>query len=82
MKKINFILNCIIGAFLGGFLGNSAFVLWNHQLHPEQHAFYSAPWYTGILVYGCVAAAVVLVCILAKIVLKLLFKRTDKKRTE
>ena len=75
MKKVNLILNCIIGAFLGGFVGNSAFVLWDHNIHPERYASYSAPWYTGILVYGCVALAVVLVCILAKILLKLLFRR-------
>ena len=82
MKRINQILNCIIGAFLGVFVGNSAFNIWDHQVHPERYSFYSAPWYTGILVYGCVALAVVLVCILAKIVLKLLSKGAGKMYTE
>ena len=61
MKKLNNLLNIIIGAFVGVFLGHGIYVFWDYQTHPEIYASYSVPWYTSILVYGIFTVVVVLI---------------------
>ena len=51
MKKLNHILNIIIGAFVGVFIGHGIYVYWDFKTHPDLYAVRSAPWYTNILVY-------------------------------
>ena len=52
MKKLNHILNIIIGAFVGVFIGHGIYVYWDFKTHPDLYAVRSAPWYTSILVYA------------------------------
>lgn len=70
MKKLNHILNVIIGAFTGVFIGHGIYVVWNVRTHPELYAMQSAPWYTSLLVYGAFTIAVLLICIVLKIIFK------------
>lgn len=70
MKKLNTILNIIMGTFVGIFIGHGIYVAWNFKTHPELYAMQSAPWYTSILVYGIFTLAVLGVCILIKAIIK------------
>ena len=76
MKKLNQLLNTVIGAFIGVFIGHGAYVLWDHKAHPEMYAMRSAPWYTSILLYGLVTAAV----LAAALIIKLIVRRKLKKQ--
>lgn len=82
MKKFIHILNIIMGSVVGLFIGYSVFILWNHKTNPELYTFYSAPWYTGILVYGAYALAVLMVCIVIKLMLKHYIKKSENKPAE
>ena len=75
MKTWNRILNGMMIFIVGGFAVNSLAVVWNHKVHPEQYVFFSAPWYTGILLYGCIALIVLAVCVIAKLVLRHIMKK-------
>lgn len=66
MKKINNLLNIIIGAFVGVFIGHGVYVFWDYKTHPEIYVSYSAPWYTSILVYGIFTVVVVLIALAIK----------------
>ena len=48
MKKVNNVLNIIIGSFVGVFIGHGLYVLWNFKTRPELYAMQSAPWYTSL----------------------------------
>lgn len=80
MKKLNTILNRIMGAFIGVFIGHGIYVTWNHKAHPELYAMQSAPWYTSILVYGGFTLALLAVWALLKLVLRYWAKKSDKKK--
>jgi len=82
MKKVNQIINTIIGAFAGVFVGHGIYVIWDYNAKPELYAMQSAPWYTSILMYGLVTLIVFAVCILLKIVLKYFSNRPKCKATE
>lgn len=66
LKKLNVMLNILIGSVVGVFAGQAAFVRWDYTAHPDLYAMYSAPWYTGILAAGVVDAAILLVLLAAK----------------
>lgn len=70
MKKLNHALNIIIGAFVGLFIGYAIYVVWDYNAHPQLYAAYSAPWYTGILLYGICALGVAVVCLVIKAVIR------------
>lgn len=74
VKKLNTLLNIIIGSTIGVLLGHSLFVCWEHHKHPDYYALQSAPWYTSILVYGFTTAAIILIAVVIKLVLKNLKK--------
>ena len=70
MKMLNRILNIIIGAFVGIFIGHGLYVFWDFKARPDLYAMQSAPWYTGILLYGIAAAAVLVIAIIIKLVIR------------
>lgn len=70
MKRLNTILNIIIGAFASVFIGHGVYVIWNFKTCPELYAMQSAPWYTSILVYGAFAIVVLLICFVIKAIIK------------
>lgn len=57
-KKLNSFLNILMGSSVGVFLGHGLYLWWDHQARPGLYAMQSAPWYTGIFVYGGVMAAI------------------------
>lgn len=70
MKKLNHALNIIIGAFVGLFIGYAIYVVWDYNAHPQLYAAQSAPWYTGILLYGICVLGVAVVCLVIKAVIR------------
>lgn len=79
MKKLNTLINIIMGAFIGVFIGHVIYVVWDFKTRPELHALQSAPWYTSILLYGAFTLAVLLVCVMIKVIIKRIPKKTDNK---
>ncbi len=70
MKKINAILNTIMGCFAGVFIGNSIYTFVDYKTHPALYEVNSAPWYTSILMHGAVTFAVLVICVLIKVAVK------------
>jgi len=70
MKRVNAILNTMMGAFIGVFVGHGVYVVWNFKTRPELYAMQSAPWYTSIWVYGVFTIAVLLICFAIKAIIK------------
>lgn len=69
-KKAHTILNIITGSSIGVFVGHAIYVLWEYQKYPGLYAMQSAPWYTGIIVYGIGAAVISGIAVLIKFILK------------
>jgi len=70
LKKINSILNIIIGSSIGVFIGHGIYVFWDYKTHPDLYAMQSAPWYTSILVYGLFTIVALIVGIMIKLIIR------------
>lgn len=75
LKKLNLILNIMIGSFIGVFIGHGIFVFRDFKSHPDLYAIQSAPWYTSILLYGIAMAAVLLIAIIIKLIIRKKLKK-------
>ena len=60
LKKLNSILNIVIGLDIGAFIGYGICVFWDYKTHPDLYEIRSAPWYTSILIHGICAFAVLM----------------------
>ena len=76
LKKLNRLLNTITGAFVGVFIGHGLYVYWDFKAHPDLYAMQSAPWYTSILLYGAVTAAILLAALVVKLIIRQKAKRS------
>ena len=74
-NKPNRILNTIMGSVVGVFIGYSIYSVWDYKTYTDLYMMQSAPWYTGILVYGIFSAVVLLLCIILKAVIRKLIKK-------
>ena len=68
-KKINQILNIIMGSFIGVFIGSGLYKYWHFQKYPDLYVIQSAPWYTGILINGLLVLVLLAVCMIVKVIL-------------
>ena len=59
-KKINGILNTVMGSCIGVFIGHGIYVFWDFRTHPDLYAMQSAPWFTSIFVYGIFTIALLI----------------------
>lgn len=75
LKKLNRLLNTITGAFVGVFIGHGLYVFWDFKAHPDLYAMQSAPWYTSILLYGAMTAAILLAALVVKLIIRQKAKR-------
>ena len=75
MKRLNMILNTIMGASAGVLIGHGIYVVRDFKTHPELYIIQSAPWYTSILMYGAFTLVVLLVCIVIKAIVKRKMKK-------
>lgn len=69
LKRINQILGIIMGGITAVYIGYSIWQYWDYRTHPMLYKQYSAPWYTGIRVYGVLALAVLAVCLIPKLMI-------------
>ncbi len=76
LKKLNRLLNTITGAFVGVFIGHGLYVFWDFKAHPDLYAMQSAPWYTSILLYGAMTAAILLAALVIKLIIRQKAKRS------
>ncbi len=71
MKKLNTILNIMMGSCIGVFIGMSIYQCYDYYSHPGLYELTSAPWYTSILLHGVVTAVVLVICAIIKVIIKL-----------
>ncbi|WP_058485581.1 hypothetical protein [Defluviitalea phaphyphila] len=69
-KKLNNILNIIIGSFVGVFIGHLIYKYFDYINYPELYVMQSSHWYTTIFIYGYITAVIILICIILKYFLK------------
>ena len=69
-KKLNRILNIVMGSSIGVFIGHGIYVFWEYKTHPSLYAMQSAPWYTSILIYGIFLIVVLLIAIAIKFMIR------------
>lgn len=58
MKRLNKLLNIVMGAQAGVLIGHAAFTYFNYRNHQDLYAMQSAPWYTSIIMYATVTVGV------------------------
>ncbi len=68
-RKINQVLNSIMGSFTGLFLGSGLYRYWHFQKYPDIYAMQSAPWYTRTLIQGFFTLVLVAICMIIKVTL-------------
>ena len=71
MKKLNTFLNILMGSFFGVFIGDLIANYKNYQQFQEIYdATNSAPWYYGALSSLILFIAVVIVCVIIKLIIR------------
>lgn len=68
LKKINYILNIVIGSFIGVFIGHTIYVFWDYKTHIDLYATWSAPWYTSIFVQGIFTVVILMIVVMIKLI--------------
>lgn len=68
-KKINQLLNIIMGVFTGIFIGSGLYRYWHFRKYPDFYFIQSAPWYTSILVNGLFTLILLTICMIIKVIL-------------
>ena len=69
-KRLNIILNSVIGSFIGVFIAHSIYRYFDYINHPDLYEIQSAPWYTSIQIYGLAVALIVFIAIIIKFLIK------------
>lgn len=71
LKKLNGILNIVIGTCIGIYIGYGISVFWDYKTHPDLYLVRSAPWYTGILLHEIVTVVILIALIIIKLIIRL-----------
>lgn len=56
-----------MGSSIGVFMGYSIYEYCHFKKYPQLYAMQSAPWYTGIFVYGFFTVVLLTICIIIKV---------------
>lgn len=75
MKYIYDFLKYLIWGNVLLVVGKTGYDFCTFKSHPDIYAYYSAPWYTGALVYGVFCSAVIIICLIAR---KIVFRKIKK----
>jgi cytosine/uracil/thiamine/allantoin permease len=70
LRKLNKVLNIVMGSFLGVFIGHSIYQYVDYKRNPGLYEIQSAPWYTGIKIYGLATLVVLLIGVILKLLIK------------
>lgn len=66
----NKLLNILLGCTAGFFAADSLYVIWRHSFYPEWYGMRAMPWYADIWPVAAISAAVAVICVTAKLLLK------------
>ncbi len=70
MRRLQIGLTAMIVSILASFSGYTAYSFWHYLTYPEVHLAESAPWYTGVILYGAIALLTIIICTLLKLILR------------
>ena len=70
LKKLNVILNYMIGSFIGIFIAHSIYKYLEYANNPDLYRAQSAPWYTSIQMNGLAVAMIAVIAMVIKIFIK------------
>lgn len=70
LRRINQLLNIVIGSSVGVFIGRGIYEYCYFKKHPDLYAMQAIPWYFGVLIYGVIALITVVVCFVLKVVVQ------------
>ena len=59
------LLRAVLWCAAGSLLAHGVYKYIDYKTHPEIYEAWSAPWYTGLLLHGAAAAAVMAACLIA-----------------
>lgn len=79
LKKINSIINILMGSFIGIFIGTSISQYSRYKKHPELYAMQSAPWYLSIQLTGIALVILLIVSIVVKLMIRKKLQRGNAK---
>lgn len=80
LRKIDTILNILMGLFFGVFIGNTIVNYREYRAFPEIYEMRSAPWYCyGALTSFILFMAVVVACVLIKIIIRVFVRKKDEE---
>lgn len=68
LKRINEIMNIVIGAAIGVFIGCGLYNFLDFKRHPELYAMQSAPWYTQLVPWGGVTIGIIIIAAITKLI--------------
>ena len=77
MVKVKQVLRIVIGSSIGVYIGKWLWLWQDYRANPGLYALSSAPWYTQMLPYTVMAAAIVLLEVIAYIVVHQAEKRRE-----
>ena len=69
-KRINELINIIVGISIGVFIGYGLYSFWDFKSHPELYAMQSAPWYTRLILWGAVTIGIVAIAAIIKLIIR------------
>lgn len=69
-QHINRIFNILIICVLCVYVGYGIYLFWDYKANPVYYFTQSAPWYTGIQVYGVLTAIVLLALFIIKVFIR------------
>ena len=76
-KRINELINIIVGVSIGVFIGYGLYSFWDFKSHPELYAMQSAPWYTRLILWGAVTIGIVAIAAIIKLIMPPTFSRSS-----
>lgn len=68
LKRINEIMNIVIGAAIGVFIGCGLYNFLDFKSHLELYAMQSAPWYTQLVPWGGVTIGIIAIAVIIKLI--------------
>ena len=69
MKKLYDALKYVIYGSLYVIALKTGFDFYSYKMYPDIYAAYSAPWYTEALLYGILSFAVIMACVIVRIII-------------
>ena len=70
LKRLNIILNYLIGSFIGVFIAHSIYKYFEYTKNHDLYRAQSAPWYTSIQINGLAVGLIVFIAIVIKLLIR------------